>query len=132
MITDSAENDSAVVFLLVGAADVVDIEIRHEDVVCRSEVVQDNMNSAAWRGSGRVVGEFQVAEFDVLDVFEKDSVFDDAVGVDAGKSAGTVTIDDDGFARSTGALGSELSGPGASGEKEDAVSRAEMTLVDFG
>ena len=82
--------------------DVVDVEIGYDDVGGRAEVVGEDVDTAAHGGSGSVIGDLQVAHFDVPAVAQQNGIRRDPAGFDLGNGAGTVTVDGD---RSAGAAG---------------------------
>src|SRR5204863_9337305 len=94
-VAPGPEDNPAVVFDIPPArfmqtVDVVDVEIGYDDVGGGAEVVNEDVNAAAHGGSGPVIGDLQVAHFDVLDVAEQHGIGRDPAGFDLGNGAGTV------------------------------------------
>ena len=94
-----AKNDPAVVFgiiaIAVGPVHVMNVQTGHDDVPGRPEIIQEDVNAATHRRLLALVGDFEIAHLDVLDVIEADGVLHFARGVDPGQRAAAVAIDDD-------------------------------------
>ena len=94
--TIRAENDAAVVFFVVSSVDVVNIETGDHDVSGGAKVIEQNVYTPAHGGLfSAMVGDFEMMNFDFLEVAEQDRVFDSSVGIDAGTRPDAIAIEND-------------------------------------
>jgi len=65
-LASGAEDDAPIVLDRICPAYVVNIKVREDDVLCRSEVVEKNMDTATNSFAASLIGDLQMMQFDLL------------------------------------------------------------------
>ena len=121
-----AEDNAAVVFFLVGAVHIVDVESRDRDMFRSAEIVEHDMDAAADCREPAMIGDFQVANLDLLDITQKDHILHGSLAFDTRARTGAVAVDDDGRGGIAGATRLQLFVPDGTTAEENPVAGPEV------
>ena len=131
-VPDTVISDSPVLFHLVTAVDVVNIETLNVDVMRFAVIFGHDANTAPDSRRCSCVGHFEIADLPVLLILQQDGVLGLALAVNHRLRLAAVLINQDRTPPRPRSLRPELSGPGRAGLEENAITGGKEGRVDLG